>query len=73
VDDGEPTHEDAVTRGPQLNASGIRQSTSSANGGISWLPFDFDAGLWAYVDGCLIRFEGEEKSVTFIDIEELSD
>jgi WD40 repeat protein len=66
--DGKPTHEEAITRGPQLNASDVRQSTSSANGGISWIPFGFDAGLWVYVDGCLIRFEGEEKSVTVIDI-----
>jgi hypothetical protein len=72
--DGKPTDEEAITRGAQLNANDVRQSTVSANGsGISWIPFDFDAGLWAYVDGCLIRFEGEEKSVTFIDIEELSD
>jgi WD40 repeat protein len=68
--DGKPANEEAITRGPQLIASGIHQSTGSANdSGISWIPFGFDSGLWAYVDGCLIRFEGEEKSVTFIDIE----
>ena len=63
-------NKEAVTCGPQLNRSDIHESTASANEAVSWFPFEFDAGLWAYVDQCFIRFEGEE-SVTIIDVGEL--
>jgi WD40 repeat protein len=69
---GKPTHREPIVRGPQLDANSIRQMTNSATGGVSWFPYGFNAGLWAYVDGCLIRFEGEERSVTIFDVEELS-
>jgi WD40 repeat protein len=70
---GKPTHQEPIIRGPQLDANSIHQLTHSATGGVSWFPYDFNAGLWAYVDGCLIRFEGEEKSVTIFDVGELSE
>jgi WD40 repeat protein len=72
---GKPTHQEPIIRGPQLDANSIPQLTNSATatGGVSWLPYGFNAGLWAFVDGCLIRFEGEEKSVTIFDVEELSE
>jgi WD40 repeat protein len=80
--DGKPTHEEAITRGPQLNASALRRSISSSNDmtswfsfdydTVSWFPFDHDAGLWAYVDGCLISFEGEERSITIFDLQDFS-
>ena len=69
--DGKPTHA-AISCGPQLNAGDINQSASSADA-ISWLPFDLDAGVWAYMDGCFIRFEGEEALVTIIDVGDLRD
>ena len=70
--DGKPTHDKAISRGPQLNASDLHQSTIHSNDTFSWIPFDFDAGLWAYVDGCLIGFEGEERSVTIVDLRDFS-
>jgi WD40 repeat protein len=71
---GKPTHLEPIIRGPQLIANSIHQLTKSATatGGVSWFPYGFNAGLWAYVDGCLIRFEDEERSVTIFDVEELS-
>jgi WD40 repeat protein len=69
---GKPTHQEPIVRGPQLDANSIHQLKNSATGGVSWFPYGFNAGLWAYVDGCLIRFESEEKSVTIFDVEELS-
>jgi WD40 repeat protein len=72
---GKPTHREPIIRGPQLDANSIHQLTKSATatGGVSWFPYGFNAGLWACVDGCLIRFEGEEKSVTIFDVGELSE
>jgi WD40 repeat protein len=69
---GKPTHEEAVSRGPQLNASSLQQSTNLSNDKLSWFPFDFDAGLWAYVDSCLIRFEREEGSITIFDVQDFN-
>ena len=66
--DENSTDEEAITRGPQLDSSHLHQSTSLSNDTVSWFPFDFDAGLWAYVDSCLIRFESKEGSVTFLDL-----
>lgn len=66
--DGKRTHDRAVRRGPQLNVRHIHRSSSLSSDTVSWFPFDFDAGLWAYVGGCLIRFEGEERSVTIVDL-----
>jgi len=63
---GKPTGEDAIIRGPQLDASSLRSSSISKDT-VSWFPLDFDAGLWAYVDRCLIRFEGE-GSITLFDL-----
>jgi hypothetical protein len=70
--DGKPTHQEPIVRGPQLDANSIHQLKNSATGGVSWFPYGFNAGLWAYVDGCLIRFEDGERSVTIFDVEELS-
>ena len=74
--DGKPTHE-ATSRRPQLkasdlhhSASNIHQSTSQSKDTVCWLPFDSDVGLWAYIDRCLISFEGEERSVKFVDIQD---
>jgi len=59
---GIPTNEKAITR-RQLD---IDQSTSLSNDDmVSWFPFDPDAGLWACVDSCLIRFEGEGTVTIF--------
>jgi len=69
--DGKPTHKKAITRGPQVNARHLHQSTTSPNDTVSWLPFCFDTGLWACVDGIFIRFEGKERSVTIIDVGKL--
>ena len=68
--DGKPVNKEAITRRPQLNRCDIHGSTASAYNLVSWFPFSSDAGLWAYVDQCFIRFEGEE-SVTIIDVGEL--
>jgi WD40 repeat protein len=70
---GKPTHREPIIRGPQLDTNSIHQLKNSATGGVSWFPYGLNAGLWAYVDGCLIRFEGEEKSVTIFDVGKLSE
>jgi WD40 repeat protein len=73
---GKPTHRKPRIRGPQLDANNIHRLTNSATAatsGVSWFPYDFNTGLWVYVDGCLIRFEGEEKSVTIFDVGKLSE
>jgi hypothetical protein len=70
---GKPTHREPIIRGPQLDTNNIHQLKNSATGGVSWFPYGLNAGLWAYVDGCLIRFEGEEKSVTIFDVGKLSE
>ena len=62
---GKPTGKEGTIRGPQLDANDL-QSSSTSDDAVSWFPFDLDAGLWAYVDSCLIRFEGE-GSVTIVD------
>jgi len=67
--DGKPTDE-AITHGPQLDAS-VRRPIGLSNDTVFWSPFDFDAGLWAYVDGCLIRFEGG-GTITFFDLQDFS-
>jgi len=74
LSNGKPTHEEAISRGPQLLASDLRQSRGVSNDTISWFPFDFDTGLcqWAYVDGCLISFDGEEGSTTIFDLQDFS-
>jgi hypothetical protein len=41
--------------------------------GLTEFPYGFNAGLWAYVDGCLTRFEDWEKSVTIFDVGKLSE
>jgi hypothetical protein len=51
----------------------LTNSATAATSGVSWFPYDFNTGLWVYVDGCLIRFEGEEKSVTIFDVGKLSE
>ena len=72
--DGNPTPDKAITytRGPQLSESNLYQSTTLSKDAISWIPFDYDAGLWAYVDGCFISFEGEKRSITIIDLRNFS-
>jgi len=68
--DGKPANKEAITRRPQPNRRDIHGSTASASDLVTWFPFSSGAGLWAYVDQCFIRFEGEE-SVTIIDVGEL--
>jgi WD40 repeat protein len=70
--DGKPTHEEAIPHGPQFDARALHQSASLSDDTGSWLPFDFDAGLWAYVDGCLMSFEGGERSITIVDLQDFS-
>jgi WD40 repeat protein len=67
---GKPMDEEASAREPQLDSSNL-QSTRLPIDTVSWFPFDFDAGLWAYVDKCLIRFE-DEGSITVIDLLDFS-
>jgi WD40 repeat protein len=66
---GKPIREEGIIRGPQLDATRAsdRQSPSMSDDTVSWFPFHFDVGLWAYVDSCLIRFEGD-GSVTLVDL-----
>jgi WD40 repeat protein len=72
---GKPTHREPIIRGPQLDTNSIHQLTNSATAtrDVSWFPYGFNAGLWAYVNGCLIRFEGEEKFVMIFDVGKLSE
>ena len=65
---GEPTHKKVISRRPQLDLSDLHPSTSFSIDTVSWFPFDFDSGLWAYIDSCLIRFEGE-GSITIFDLQ----
>ena len=58
--DGKPTNDNAISCGPQINASNFHNSNLS-NDTVSWYPFDFDAGLWAYVDGYLISFRARRR------------
>jgi WD40 repeat protein len=67
LSNGRPTHDRAIASGPQLKPTELRQSRSLSNDVVSSFPFNADAGLWAYVDGHLIRFEGREGSITIID------
>jgi len=78
--DGKPAHPKPVTRGPQLlnkftmSRFGIGSPTGShpATDVLQFIPFDVDAGLWAYVDGSFVRFEGnDEESVTIISVRNL--
>jgi len=68
--DGIPTDE-AIRHGRQLDPVVLNRSISLSNDAVSWFPFDFDAGLWAYVDNYLIRFEGE-GAITFFDLHDFS-
>jgi len=56
--------------GPQLNAECAHQLTNDSDT-VSWFPFRFDAGLWAYVDGTFISFQGKDRFVTIIDVGKL--
>jgi len=67
--DGKP--DGAITHGRQLDASVLHRSIGLSNDAVSWFPFDFDAGLWAYIDSYLIRFEGE-GSITIFDLQDFS-
>ena len=68
--DGKPTDE-TISHEPQLDTSVLNRSISLSNNAVSWFPFDFDAGLWAYIDKYLIRFE-DEGSITFFDLHDFS-
>jgi len=68
--DGKPTDE-AISYEPQLDPAVLNRSISLSNDAVSWFPFNFDAGLWAYIDNYLIRFEGE-GSITFFDFQDFS-
>ena len=71
--EGKPTCEAPVTPGPQLDLMNIYESKlkSSTDNSIVQIPFKVDAGLWAYIDGVLIRFESVDGgSVTVIDVDD---
>jgi hypothetical protein len=62
-----------ASSGPQLNATSthqfsMRSGSFTENPIVRWIPFKVDAGLWAYVDDTLIRFESLGGSVTLIDV-----
>jgi len=71
--EGKPTQQTPATSGPQLNTTKIhdlrlRGGLPTDNSAVQWIPFKVDAGLWAYLDGAFIRFEGVGGgSMTFID------
>jgi len=71
--EGKPIHQTPSSSGSQLNATNTHQfsmrSRSSTEKSIfRWIPFEVDAGLWAFVDNTFIRFEGLGGSVTLIDV-----
>jgi len=68
--DGKPTDE-SISHEPQLDTSVLNRSISLSNDAVSWFPFDFDAGLWAYIDKYLIRFE-DEGCITFFDLQDFN-
>ena len=70
--DGNPSHEKALKRGPQLCAAEHPPKLFNDSDMVSWFPFRFDAGLWAYVDGTFISFQGKDRFVTIMDVEKLS-
>lgn len=70
--DGRPTHMEPIRHGPQHN---LHHSTNLSKGlyrptMVSWIPFDVDAGLWAFVEGSFINFDSEAGSATIIDVED---
>ena len=73
VVEGKPTRKTPTFLRSQLNTKDthrfIMRSSSSTEKSIArWIPFEVDAGLWAYVDGTFIRFESlGGGSVTLID------
>ena len=68
MSDGKPTHEKPITCGPQFKMATI---CTSLTRDISWSPFDFDAGLWVYVDSCLVRFERELGSIAIFNLQDV--
>ena len=71
--DGKPTHEEAVSRRPEVNTSDLLQYANTSNDVVSWFPYDISAGLWACVDGCFISFDTENSSATIIDVGDYCD
>jgi hypothetical protein len=74
VADGRLTDQTPSISGSQLDMTNIHpfrlRSTLSVNDPIvEWIPFEADAGSWAYVDGTFMRFESVGGgSLTFIDV-----
>jgi hypothetical protein len=51
----------------------LQSSSSTDNPIVRWIPFEVDAGLWAYIDGTFIRFENIGMgAVTLIDVEDVA-
>jgi len=73
--DGKPTNQTPTTFGPQLNQKSGNSSLASVSDKpiIKWIPFKIDAGIWAYFDRKIIRFESVGGgSVTVIDIGDIA-
>ena len=67
--DGKPMDQTPTMSGPQIDTTNIHQFRMKSNSTVWWIPFAVDAGLWAYIDSTLIRFDGiGGGSVTLIHV-----